>query len=138
MKVFLDVASYVRNKIVYREESGRMLNYITLRISDKEIDQDVEDIKANYLNRLYWFGQGFMWVTFFFVVFTTYVFKIFKGSGAVIDMGISSLLITVMWSVCYFRFKKKSRYCIFIYFIFAALGEVLIMNALEDPDSPMY
>jgi hypothetical protein len=106
MKVFLDVASYVRNKIVYREESGRMLNYITLRISDKEIDQDVEDIKANYLNRLYWFGQSFMWVTFFFVVFTTYVFKIFKGSGAVIDMGISSLLITVMWSVCYFRFKK--------------------------------
>ena len=44
----------ISQKIIYRDETSRILNYITLQISDPEVLKELTLHKTSQQNRIYW------------------------------------------------------------------------------------
>ena len=114
---------------MYHEETSRILNYISLQITDNEVAKDLESHKITQVDILFWYGQIVAWTGFLFQAYSVFISQETIGTGYVISTAGGLFFVSVLWSVCHIKFKQYTKYVLSIWFIWNTIIEIFIVKA---------
>ena len=123
-------------KRMYRAETRGILNYFTLQISDPEVAKELDDHKIRQQNSIFWVSQPPALVALMVQVYNRFILNQQSASAFFLALLITQFFFSFIWGLCYFRFKKYTRYVFQVWFI--VIAATLIACTKSNPDSFFY
>lgn len=119
---------------MYREETGKVLNYFTMEIKEPEIAKDFEDHQTQHLNNFFWISQVVAILNFLILCNSAFLQKFTDGTGDVIGGALCVVIVCFIWPFLYFRWKRLTKYLFVVWFALATAQH--IAKQLTDKGSP--